>query len=66
MVYNVHRFFICNCVQKRLEMAKKKPIKVNPVAKALGAGTFKPRVVRDRTRYTRKEKHKSRDEGGKL
>jgi len=43
-------------------MAKKsKPIKVNPVAKALGASTFKPRVVRDRTKYTRKEKHKSRD-----
>lgn len=36
---------------------KKKP---NPVAK--GLSEFKPRVVPDKTRYSRKNKHKKADE----
>lgn len=33
----------------------------NPVAKALREGQFKKRIVRDRTAYTRKEKHKNQN-----
>lgn len=33
--------------------------KRNPIAKALRTPTFKMQVVRDRTKYTRKEKHKT-------
>jgi hypothetical protein len=30
----------------------------NPVARALAGGQFRKQVVRDRTRYTRKTKHR--------
>jgi hypothetical protein len=32
--------------------------KRDPVARALSSGEFRPRVVRDRTKYTRKQKHR--------
>lgn len=32
--------------------------KSNPVARALSSGEFRARVVRDRTKYTRKQKHR--------
>lgn len=37
--------------------------KSNPVARAMaeGGSRFKPRVVRDRTKYTRKDKHRRSD-----
>jgi stalled ribosome alternative rescue factor ArfA len=34
----------------------------NPVAKVLADPKFRARVVRDRTKYTRKEKHRKGDE----
>ncbi len=30
----------------------------DPVARALSSGEFRPRTVRDRTKYTRKQKHR--------
>jgi hypothetical protein len=29
----------------------------NPIAKDLGDGRYQPRVVKDKTKYSRKEKH---------
>ena len=43
-----------------LAMAKKPAKKRNPIAKDLKE--FKPQVVPDKTRYTRKDKHKKPDE----
>jgi hypothetical protein len=33
----------------------------NPVARALGDAQFRSRTVRDRTKYTRKQKHRKGD-----
>jgi len=41
-------------------MKKTPPKKRNPIAKDLKE--FKPQVVPDKTRYSRKEKHKKADE----
>ena len=38
----------------------KKPKKRNPVAKDLGSAKYRPRVLRVRTKYTRKLKHKGK------
>lgn len=35
--------------------------KSNPVARALADNQFRARVVRDRTKYTRKQKHRKGD-----
>jgi hypothetical protein len=34
----------------------------NPVARELAAGQFRARTVRDRTKYTRKQKHRKGDQ----
>jgi hypothetical protein len=36
--------------------------KKNPVAKDLRTPKYRPRVTRDRTKYTRKQKHKEKSD----
>ena len=43
-------------------MKKKLPSKRNPVARELFTPKFRPRVVRDKKKYTRKQKHKSKED----
>jgi len=44
----------------KIQIKQSELIKSNPVARAMaeGGAQFKPRVVRDRTKYTRKDKHR--------
>jgi hypothetical protein len=45
-------------IQIRAEDMQKR----NPVARELASGQFRARVVRDRTKYTRKAKHRKGDQ----
>jgi hypothetical protein len=44
----------------KIQIKSSELTKSNPVARAMaeGGAQFKPRVVRDRTKYTRKDKHR--------
>ena len=46
----------------KIQIKQSELTKSNPVARAMvESGQFKQRVVRDRTKYTRKDKHRKSD-----
>ena len=42
---------------KAIVMKRNRATKRNPIAKDLSDGRYRPRVVEDKTKYSRKEKH---------
>ena len=46
---------------KAIVMKQNRVIKRNPIAKDLSDGRYHQRVVKDKTKYTRKEKHGQTD-----
>ena len=46
---------------KAIAMKQNRVIKRNPIAKDLSDGRYHQRVVKDKTKYTRKEKHGQTD-----
>jgi hypothetical protein len=49
----------------KIQIKQSELTRSNPVARAMseGGGQFRPRVVRDRTKYNRKTKHRKGDLG---
>jgi stalled ribosome alternative rescue factor ArfA len=45
----------------RIKIRAEDIVRRNPVAAELHTGAFRKRVVRDKTKYTRKQKHRKAD-----
>lgn len=46
----------------RIQIKAEDIVRRNPIAAELASGKFRKRIVRDRTKYTRKQKHRKGDQ----